>query len=163
MAQRDPLVEYQREGSIMFTNMMDAFLEEVVGFLFNLDVQLQQPSLTVTGGVDDVKAALAAVPDATVDTDAEPADEPVRRETAGVGAGPAKVTGGSRPLLKAKGLESRPSRALSYSAPSESGGITTTSSGGGKGDNAYAGTPRNAPCPCGSGRKYKLCHGRPQN
>ncbi len=24
----------------------------------------------------------------------------------------------------------------------------------------YAGTPRNAPCPCGSGRKYKHCHGR---
>jgi preprotein translocase subunit SecA len=21
--------------------------------------------------------------------------------------------------------------------------------------------PRNAPCPCGSGKKYKLCHGRP--
>ncbi|MBV9250530.1 MAG: SEC-C domain-containing protein, partial [Acetobacteraceae bacterium] len=21
-------------------------------------------------------------------------------------------------------------------------------------------TPRNAPCPCGSGRKYKHCHGR---
>jgi preprotein translocase subunit SecA len=21
-------------------------------------------------------------------------------------------------------------------------------------------TPRNAPCPCGSGKKYKLCHGR---
>jgi preprotein translocase subunit SecA len=25
----------------------------------------------------------------------------------------------------------------------------------------YAGTPRNAPCPCGSGRKYKRCHGDP--
>jgi preprotein translocase subunit SecA len=24
----------------------------------------------------------------------------------------------------------------------------------------YAGTPRNAPCPCGSGKKYKLCHGK---
>jgi preprotein translocase subunit SecA len=21
-------------------------------------------------------------------------------------------------------------------------------------------TPRNAPCPCGSGKKYKMCHGR---
>ncbi|MGB2840508.1 MAG: SEC-C metal-binding domain-containing protein [Actinomycetes bacterium] len=25
----------------------------------------------------------------------------------------------------------------------------------------YAGTPRNAPCPCGSGKKYKKCHGAP--
>jgi preprotein translocase subunit SecA len=24
----------------------------------------------------------------------------------------------------------------------------------------WAGTPRNAPCPCGSGRKFKHCHGR---
>ena len=24
----------------------------------------------------------------------------------------------------------------------------------------YPGTPRNAPCPCGSGKKYKLCHGK---
>ncbi|NDA54110.1 MAG: hypothetical protein EBX87_03950 [Actinobacteria bacterium] len=24
----------------------------------------------------------------------------------------------------------------------------------------WSNTPRNAPCPCGSGKKYKLCHGR---
>jgi preprotein translocase subunit SecA len=24
----------------------------------------------------------------------------------------------------------------------------------------WAGTPRNAPCPCGSGKKFKHCHGR---
>lgn len=40
MAQRDPLVEYQREGGVMFTAMMDAFMEEVVGFLFNLEVEI---------------------------------------------------------------------------------------------------------------------------
>jgi preprotein translocase subunit SecA len=38
MAQRDPLVEYQREGGDMFNAMMDAFLEESIGFLFNLEV-----------------------------------------------------------------------------------------------------------------------------
>jgi preprotein translocase subunit SecA len=26
--------------------------------------------------------------------------------------------------------------------------------------NNYAGTSRNAPCPCGSGKKYKRCHGK---
>src|ERR687890_1028570 len=41
MAQRDPLVEYQREGFDMFTAMMDAIKEESVGFMFNLEVQLE--------------------------------------------------------------------------------------------------------------------------
>ncbi|MFM9112092.1 MAG: SEC-C metal-binding domain-containing protein [Actinomycetota bacterium] len=26
--------------------------------------------------------------------------------------------------------------------------------------NDWSATPRNAPCPCGSGKKYKMCHGR---
>ncbi|HET6270587.1 MAG TPA: preprotein translocase subunit SecA, partial [Arthrobacter sp.] len=40
MAQRDPLVEYQREGFIMFQAMMEAIREESVGFLFNLEVKV---------------------------------------------------------------------------------------------------------------------------
>ncbi len=39
MAQRDPLVEYQREGYDMFMGMLDALKEEVVGFLFNVQVE----------------------------------------------------------------------------------------------------------------------------
>jgi preprotein translocase subunit SecA len=42
MAQRDPLVEYQREGFDMFAAMMDAIKEESVGFLFNLEVQVDE-------------------------------------------------------------------------------------------------------------------------
>ncbi|NDC47538.1 MAG: preprotein translocase subunit SecA [Micrococcales bacterium] len=41
MAQRDPLVEYQREGYNMFSQMMGAIKEESIGFLFNLDVQVE--------------------------------------------------------------------------------------------------------------------------
>jgi preprotein translocase subunit SecA len=40
MAQRDPLVEYQREGFALFQSMMDAIRAEAVGFLFNLEVQV---------------------------------------------------------------------------------------------------------------------------
>jgi preprotein translocase subunit SecA len=40
-SQRDPLVEYQREGFDLFTAMMDGIAEESVGFLFNLDVQIE--------------------------------------------------------------------------------------------------------------------------
>jgi preprotein translocase subunit SecA len=40
-SQRDPLVEYQREGFDMFNAMMDAIKEESVGFLFNLEVEVE--------------------------------------------------------------------------------------------------------------------------
>ncbi len=39
MAQRDPLVEYQREGYDMFIGMLDGMKEESVGFLFNVTVE----------------------------------------------------------------------------------------------------------------------------
>ncbi|AXI77790.1 preprotein translocase subunit SecA [Peterkaempfera bronchialis] len=42
MAQRDPLVEYQREGFDMFGAMMEGIKEESVGYLFNLEVQVEQ-------------------------------------------------------------------------------------------------------------------------
>ena len=50
----------------------------------------------------------------------------------------------------------RPSR-LQYSAPSEDGSVEKHS----EKTDEYAGTSRNAPCPCGSGKKYKKCHGDP--
>ncbi|MBX3193930.1 MAG: preprotein translocase subunit SecA [Microbacteriaceae bacterium] len=42
MAQRDPLVEYQREGFSLYQSMMGAIREESVGFLFNLEVEVTQ-------------------------------------------------------------------------------------------------------------------------
>ena len=39
MANRDPVVEYQREGYDMFMSMLDGIKEESVGFLFNLEVK----------------------------------------------------------------------------------------------------------------------------
>ncbi len=39
MAQRDPLVEYQREGYDMFIGMLEGLKEESVGFLFNVAVE----------------------------------------------------------------------------------------------------------------------------
>ena len=53
MAQRDPLVEYQREGYALFQNMMGQIREESVGFLFNLEVE-------VTGGASVEAKGLAA-------------------------------------------------------------------------------------------------------
>jgi preprotein translocase subunit SecA len=42
MAQRDPLVEYQREGYSMFQAMMGQIKEESVGDLYNLEVEVRQ-------------------------------------------------------------------------------------------------------------------------
>ena len=96
MAQRDPLVEYQREGYDLFSAMMDSIAEEMIGFLFQVEVNVQS---------DGIEAKGLATP---------PKQEQQLRYTA------ADVDGNA----------------------SESGG-----------------TSRNAPCPCGSGRKYKRCHG----
>ena len=95
MAQRDPLVEYQREGFDLFSAMMDAIKEELVTYLFNAEVQVEG---------DQVGAK-------------------------GLTPTPAPVT------------------QLQYSAAE----IEPTQAGG---------TSKNAPCPCGSGKKYKRCHGQ---
>ena len=44
MAQRDPLVEYQREGYGMFQQMTGAIREETVTYLFNIEVKVAQPA-----------------------------------------------------------------------------------------------------------------------
>jgi preprotein translocase subunit SecA len=45
MAQKDPLVEYQREGYILFNAMMESIKEESVGYLFNVEVQVEEQAL----------------------------------------------------------------------------------------------------------------------
>ncbi len=53
MAQRDPLVEYQREGYILFQAMMESIREESVGFIFNLEVEVSAPAPSGLPGVAD--------------------------------------------------------------------------------------------------------------
>ena len=48
MAQRDPLVEYQREGYAMFSEMMAGVREEAVQFLFNVEVKQSAPDIPQT-------------------------------------------------------------------------------------------------------------------
>jgi preprotein translocase subunit SecA len=81
--------------------------------------------------------------------------------TRGGGSAPAVPAG----LAAVGGLERpQPRRPLQYSAPSEDGSGTAqrTSAPGGSGTD-YSKVGRNAPCPCGSGRKFKQCHGDPRN
>ncbi|KQO41895.1 preprotein translocase subunit SecA [Aeromicrobium sp. Leaf245] len=55
-SQRDPLVEYQREGFDLFSAMMDSIAEESVGFLFNLDVQVEESAVDETHDHPHVQA-----------------------------------------------------------------------------------------------------------
>ncbi|NYG60465.1 preprotein translocase subunit SecA [Nocardioides daedukensis] len=127
-SQRDPLVEYQREGFDMFTAMMDSIKEESVGFLFNLDVQVEEEE-----------------PAGEVEGDAPAAEEE------------------HTPRITAKGLEApKQVQNLSYTGPAEDGEAEVTGPApASNADDPFAGTGRNADCPCGSGKKYKKCHGAP--
>jgi preprotein translocase subunit SecA len=166
-AQRDPLVEYQREGFDMFATMMDGIKEETVGFLFNLEVQVEEAPPPPPG----------------------PVGVPLPQGVSSDGDGHVEI--------RAKGLGRQAPRALQYSAPAidgaaGSGGVvhesapalglgaaTSSATGGGVGSGGSGGSgnnrgrrpasgqatsggpSRNAPCPCGSGKKYKRCHGAP--
>jgi preprotein translocase subunit SecA len=195
MAQRDPLVEYQREGFDMFAAMLDSLKEESVGFLYNLQVQVVPAGEPAPGaaapGAPVVTAASAAAtavsngganggtPAAGITAGAAAAaPAPVRRRVRPVEALPtqqaaaaASVTTAPGPAaLRGKGLGGPVAAPpLTYSGPTEDGGTESRSSGSGAaGSRQGAATAtsskepgRNAPCPCGSGKKYKLCHGRP--
>ena len=60
-------------------------------------------------------------------------------------------------------LGPRRSGALQYTAPSVDGGTHVESHVEGTPTGDFANVGRNDPCPCGSGRKYKRCHGDPRN
>ena len=134
-SQRDPLVEYQREGFEMFAAMMDGIKEEAVGYLFNLEVQVEVEEEEVE--------------------EEEEAFEPMRQAVPSGAAAEA-------PQIRAKGLErSTKPQNLSYSAPSEDGDVEVKGVTASSEDDEFAGIGRNDKCPCGSGKKFKQCHGRP--
>jgi len=151
MAQRDPLVEYQREGYDLFAAMMEAIKEEAVGYVFNVDLQ---PAEDAPEGAN------------IIEVDA-PAPEASRRPVVGETVDAldvVKAMANDRPKVTAPGLGERArSGRLSYSAPSVDGGgsVEVTSEVIDDGTD-FPGTARNALCPCGSGKKYKRCHGDPK-
>ena len=119
MAQRDPLVEYQREGYALFQTMMGQIREESVGFLFNLEVQVQSDGenavIEAKGlGEDEVAGLEYSAP--SIDGEVEVRDERGRLEQAATARAPA------RPGRGRSGRRSRASRApRSASAATASG------------------------------------------
>jgi preprotein translocase subunit SecA len=185
MAQRDPLVEYQREGGDMFNVMMEAFMEEVVGYVFHLDVEVQEaPQVGVVTDSDGqaVQIGSGQIGAGRTDSGSQNGHDRGRHlvESGPDPDGPGVAVHAveedepeaassldepiaAPPQIRAKGLAGQTdSRTpLSYSAPAEDGSVTTASKTANKADDPYANVGRNAPCPCGSGKKFKMCHGRP--
>ncbi|SOD73107.1 protein translocase subunit secA [Jatrophihabitans sp. GAS493] len=108
LAQRDPLVEYKREGFDMFSAMMDGIKEESVGFLFNLEVEVEDP--------DAAPAAPAAPSQLAAGADEATDDDGPQIDFAALAA--AQDQHDSAPAFNAKGLErSKSSAPLVYTAP----------------------------------------------
>ena len=164
MGQRDPLVEYQREGYQMYNSMIEAIKEESVQLLFHVDVQ--QVSRSEEDGIESDDAAVdeaeEAVGAASSEVDkaedageaetAEESDEKVAiaqsaKESA-AGEATAPITGPA-PISHAEG------KVPANKRPKNEELKTPWSDG-----RTFPGTSKNAQCPCGSGRKYKMCHGQ---
>ncbi|HEX6345481.1 preprotein translocase subunit SecA [Umezawaea sp.] len=125
MAQRDPLIEYQREGFEMFNRMLDALKEEMVGFLFNLQVEAAEPEpvaappipVSLSNGAGPLTGSRARARAAAASEAPAPAPE------APAGPALAQLSAGSAipPALRGKGLDEPGRQRLSYSGPNEDG------------------------------------------
>ena len=186
MGQRDPLVEYQREGYQMYNSMIDAIKEQTVQLLFNVDlkqiaasqenerrareerkeneegqsepVNYQAPEepdaedettdIEETAEERDEGAPAGSVQeDSEEDSDKDSSEDIAEASETDDASAPAPV--GPAPISHAEGkvpANKRP-KAVEDHSPWADG-------------RTFPGTPRNAPCPCGSGRKYKMCHGQ---
>ncbi|MGC4894741.1 preprotein translocase subunit SecA [Micromonospora sp. DT31] len=172
-AQRDPVIEYQREGFDMFATMMDGIKEETVGFLYNLDVQVEEAAEPEAEEVQllekpvEIRAkGLNRTPQRqglqysapAVDGEAgrgTPVVERVEQQAPALGIGQpaAERPAGSTP---------RRTRAGAGGASGQAAAAAGTARRAAPGQvDGGEGPSRNAPCPCGSGRKYKRCHGSP--
>ncbi|MFV0405788.1 MAG: preprotein translocase subunit SecA [Propioniciclava sp.] len=146
MAQRDPLVEYQREGGDMFNAMMGAFMEEAIGFVFNLEISTSEPEVGVVtepgGAPVNVAArglAPAVDPDQVTYTAPDEDGHAVR-----TGRRVARTTAGS-----AEADSPAPRRAAGTKTDSDK-------------PKQKANQGPNQRCFCGSGKKFKHCHGKPE-
>ncbi|PSL58665.1 preprotein translocase subunit SecA [Saccharothrix carnea] len=145
MAQRDPLIEYQREGFDMFNGMLEALKEETVGFLFNLQVEAAEPEPAaeppvqvsisnggpLAGSRARARAAAAAAAQQQSDANQAPAGPALAQLQSGNAIPPA---------LRGKGLDGRAQQGLTYTGPSESGDAETTGNTPQQGGSQQGGT-----------------------
>jgi preprotein translocase subunit SecA len=140
MAQKDPLSEYRSEGHGMFEELTATIQEEIVRYL--LRIQIDRPEQTelepaASGPNGGGNGGLTYEHESVAGADAI-------RAAGGSGGAPAPAGAG----------------ALRAGATAGGGGAAaTTVSTGQRVASEFDRVGRNDPCPCGSGKKYKKCHG----
>ena len=143
--QRDPLNEYRREAFGMFENMLASLREQTTQLLSHVELRLSGPD----------------EPEPPVPERSAPRMQETRRDPALAALGAGALTD-EPPALPPGGNAGDP-------ALREAGGAEQAMAGDGTVrhaafDKSNPGTwtrvGRNAPCPCGSGLKYKRCHGK---
>lgn len=134
MAQRDPLIEYQREGYDMFQSMLDGLKEETVQHLFSVRIEVETPPQQQVQPAE-VPAAFARAAEAAAQAQADgngrhriqdPAPQPPQPQV------PPALRGGM----------TQPQQ-LNYSGPAEDGGVESHTEGAdGAGGGSQSGTRR---------------------
>ena len=157
--QRDPLNEYKREAFEMFESMLGSLREQVTQLLSHVELRLAGPD-----------EGDSAEPERQAPQMQETRRDPAFAAAGAGGAGGAGALAGERAALPARGGNGANGAGGGGAAPAprEAGepgpamaGRVTVRHATFDADNPETWTKvgRNAPCPCGSGRKYKRCHG----
>jgi len=142
--QHDPLVEYKKESFEMFEAMLQRFQEDTVRYLYLMQI-LERPSEPGAGGPP---------PSGPVDQGSEPGGVPVHRDGDGNGRRPARMVSTSADELE-EAFMRRKRRELEQARMAGGGDVQPVQ----QVVRAQEKVGRNDPCPCGSGKKFKKCHG----
>jgi preprotein translocase subunit SecA len=142
-AQLDPLVEYKRESYIMFEEMMKVFQQDTVRYLFRM--QILGPDGKPVTQVPVHEVAVAG-PSASL------AGDMAMAQPAPVGI-PVKAPTSTIDELE---REFKRKKEKELAAARQAGGAQPEPVAQRRAENKVG---RNDPCPCGSGKKYKKCHG----
>jgi preprotein translocase subunit SecA len=134
LAQRDPLIEYQREGYDMFNAMLDSLKEEAVGFVFNLQVEQAEPA-------EAAPEQAAAVPVGASNGNGQAVADSGRHSRPAPPPQPTTDTKAVPSALRGKGLGGGSPANLTFSGPDEDGGVESHSATDGSDDDA-SGTRR---------------------
>jgi preprotein translocase subunit SecA len=135
--QRDPLTEYRREAFDMFEAMLSRVRETVTGVLNHVEIRVNTPEELAAQ-----QARRAQAPRRVLETREDPAMVPADGDMA-----PPQRRPAAAPAAPAAGAA-----VMRQPAPPKNEPLAPQSN--------WGKVPRNAPCPCGSGKKFKQCHGK---
>ena len=139
--QKDPLVEFKKEAFILFEDMMTRIDNETVRYLYHVQIQQGEPP------AQGQQQAVAEPTRPRQNAQAAVASAAARAEEAS--ATPARMPDFARAMER---RQERQQRDLQYQTGAAQAEAPKPVKTGAK-------VGRNDPCPCGSGKKYKKCHG----